>query len=671
METPFDSTASSASRTGRGKSSLSIAKRVFPMAEPQPTPAIMIGGRRCRHTRSQEVEAAPMAGDNASVAMLAAVASSATFRASTDVVPPESMMSTTSRHKFSKHVFPTTAQMDDFANFASGDAATSGPAKQKRKAAAKDAARPQPPKRKKAAGVAARMWSSVIYLFHDKWKDPGPEKDKATVRKIQYHLAMPLRSDAEMISKIICAWRRGIIAMPCSSGRPPQLTSDGEDASAQVWAEIFHDRMSTGVGAAWAADYVNKLRWQCRLKPLAESTYRRAAKTLLQQKIFRTMTHKQGTTDVNSPWAHARFLFALQLSIQMQGDEELADKFGLKPFSIHQVLWLDEKHMKEIVGNFTKWTYSIPKDPASGRYLPVENGGRYMASDRKERMKLKYANEVRLAFGLALTLKKVDGVWCEVAEKMEPFDYTNRMMIGSKRYEQQFWKAVDTNFRERGGKGSPWGPKTWPADQPLPRGKRYQFRYGDGWEAKVWEKVNATYCCVDELIEHVKKEADRIFEGSRFKGKYWISHDAMSAWTSKEAAKRLEKVFGNRLLRCEPAFATAIGHDGGYGSTAGKQVGNSPENSPLDTHAFATLMVEVRHHWCTDPEEFSVATPKKIAETLKKVWKVAPSALQIATDVWRFPKTQIQILERQGTVVRELDERTGRRRIPVYSQIAP
>jgi hypothetical protein len=259
---------------------------------------------------------------------------------------------------------------------------------------------------------------------------------------------------------------------------------------------------------------------------------------------------------------------------------------------------------------------------------------------------------------------------------------------------------------------------------------RYEKRFGANWEAEVWKVVNAKYVCVTSLIDHIHNEAKRIFADTLFEDDYWISHDALSTWTSNAAKTHLDTCFGHRQVRCEAKFADAIGRHGGYvsaaalcklpsfyrnslpllhlpvfhsctflyqnaesrslrthsvthmldkllyryGMYAGRQVGNSPENSPLDNNLFSTLMVGLRHNYCAtydlaadDPQKFKMGTPKEVANSMLRTWEHCPNESDISRDIHRFLPTQHRIIQARGTIVEEEDDRTGRRRMPKHA----
>lgn len=119
-----------------------------------------------------------------------------------------------------------------------------------------------------------------------------------------------------------------------------------------------------------------------------------------------------------------------------------------------------------------------------------------------------------------------------------------------------------------------------------------------------------------------------------------------------------------------------------YGSRGGKQVGESPENMPLNSHIFRTVVVELRHNYCRtydikpgDPnfaEKFRMGTPAQVESSLLRTWtSCAPTPQQIVRDVMKFPNTQRAIIRARGALVPELDNRSGRRRVPRAEHAPP
>jgi hypothetical protein len=66
----------------------------------------------------------------------------------------------------------------------------------------------------------------------------------------------------------------------------------------------------------------------------------------------------------------------------------------------------------------------------------------------------RFPKEARFAFGVAITLKEIDGEWCEVAVKMVPFEYHSRLMVAPERMTKEFWVEVRRVNKLKGG--APW-----------------------------------------------------------------------------------------------------------------------------------------------------------------------------------------------------------------------
>lgn len=145
----------------------------------------------------------------------------------------------------------------------------------------------------------------------------------------------------------------------------------------------------------------------------------------------------------------------------------------------------------------------------------------------------------------------------------------------------------------------------------------------------------------------------------------------MTAWCSNDGRALLDELFGDRQVRCEESFAKAVNKPNAFHKYAGRQVGNSPENSPLDTDLFSALVTSLHHNWAvtsqldsSDPRKFQLDTAPHVADALTRTWQTAPTSEQIARDIWRWVGTQVEIVNSHGTVVDSLNRRSGKRHVP-------
>lgn len=140
-----------------------------------------------------------------------------------------------------------------------------------------------------------------------------------------------------------------------SPGRCPIIESDS--AEAQIIADVIEDGMSIGM----AQRLVNRHRRECDgdLEPYSYSAVRGLSKRLspVIEKI--TLT-KQGSADVNSPWATARhnwvrlllIRFGLLDCVQLEAGS-IPDYFnkGMMPkLFVEQIAWWDEMHKECVIG---------------------------------------------------------------------------------------------------------------------------------------------------------------------------------------------------------------------------------------------------------------------------------------------------------------------------------
>ena len=100
-------------------------------------------------------------------------------------------------------------------------------------------------------------------------------------------------------------------------------------------------------------------------------------------------------------------------------------------------------------------------------------------------------------------------------------------------------------------------------------------------------------------------------------------------------------------------------------------VGNSPECMLLDKSLNYDLQVSHRYH-CrvtahipnNDPRKHTLATPKRIADGIKKIWEVKAGALnpeRVVQDVHRAFGAFKTVHEADGNLVKDLADRNGHR----------
>ena len=107
-------------------------------------------------------------------------------------------------------------------------------------------------------------------------------------------------------------------------------------------------------------------------------------------------------------------------------------------------------------------------------------------------------------------------------------------------------------------------------------------------------------------------------------------------------------------------------------------MGNRPENSPLDSHSFSDnkramwMNVAWRTHERSTvaktlpARKFMMGTPDQVRSTMQRTWdapmsECLPTSEKIVKYISKLPETWQKIVDNDGTVVKEIDNRKGRR----------
>lgn len=254
------------------------------------------------------------------------------------------------------------------------------------------------------------------------------------------------------------------------------------------------------------------------------STVRASVKKAFGGRCHNRANKKTGSRDTDSPWAMGRLGLGLQLQQQFRkdvsgpsmigttvvklfggvpyvgkitkyypdptdddqyqvvyedGDEEDLEFHELRvaewcQLDRRQVLWLDEKHKKVIIGgsNRHEWLFFVdPTDP--GIFLAEADGGVLM--EERPNTKAKYMKECR---GMFDVLMKQDGDSL-VGERIAPFNYTMQKVVGPAKYKKLFWKEVQRvkDLKTTGTESS----VHWKDAGDGLEGGPYQAKFGDGW----------------------------------------------------------------------------------------------------------------------------------------------------------------------------------------------
>ena len=360
---------------------------------------------------------------------------------------------------------------------------------------------------------------------------------------------------------------------------------------------------------------------------------------------------KSGKKDVESPWAKARLQQFLQFQYQLEYGDVLEQgiPFCAPPqykdapaMHLDGIVWWDEHHRKVILGHVSKFENRVAM--LDGVATAVGEGGVLPA--KSHNTVTKYAKEARGLFGVAV----VNGVGMKAA----PFTYTNRLVVGIKR-----WNAEqDAELVRVQSLGKAWGVA----------GAGYVQRYGDEWQDRVKETVNKQYCSIMELIDHMIAESEKLYKGTKYEKTFLMFHDALSTYFETEAQAYMKhRGYKDRMVRC-------------YGDTnsdikryQNKLVGDTPELCPLDAHLFSDYKRSVAMH-CSltsvydinDPQRFHFGTPDQVWSTLTRVWEVSPTPDRVREDIMAIRGRIGKIIEYRGAICPDVEFRglrNGRRYI--------
>ena len=387
---------------------------------------------------------------------------------------------------------------------------------------------------------------------------------------------------------------------------------------------VAANMMVAGTGSPLASAVVQTMRIAQGQEPTSERTVQRALNDLGQH--HNRGAKKAGKTDPETPWAKARLALSNQLLAQLTRYKwnrlPKATKLLWPRLDLDQILFVDEKNMKCVLGNQTRieWRFWVDKNDPS--VLRERSHPDAVLPDWMPQTKGKFMKDCGGMFGVMM--KRGEGrAW--TGDKMTPLSYTGTKVVGPDAWKKAFllevqrpkllasYKNVDGNARNGG-----WNV------QHLPHGKEnpYRARYGDGWEQKVTDAVNKSLTNVNTMIDHVVAEGNRLFAGTRHADDWVIYHDALGSWWTKAAQQRIEDR-GMKDRQCRSLGPTNKGT-----RYFGKLVGNSPELMPLDNNLFADLMAAVRWNMaCTfflpedDPRKFKRGTPAEAWKTLARSWE--------------------------------------------------
>lgn len=472
---------------------------------------------------------------------------------------------------------------------------------------------------------------AIIYIYCYLLGSPPPDVwagIDGTILNIMNRLSLPRNSRTRVTEILKARYEFNLTneEVRKQSGRP-SLINEGTDE-----AIIIILSLEKGLGLGNATILVNEHRRVKGDDPISYSAVQRFCSSSPILSCTRRATKKSGNDDKGSIWANARLNQANQLIRQLDSGE----------LNIEAIVWWDEKHKKCILGCCTKDEWRVCRNEA-GEICDEEHGGKF--PDKLKVTSVKFPKEARGIFGAALVSK--DNILQGV--KAEPFEYTEKMVVGPANFEKKIKAEV---ARVKSMKG------IWSG------GQGYEGKYGEDWRKHVIKKLSTDgYICVIELMDHVIKESIKIYEGTVHKDTFFIFHDGLSAWWEKDAQDFMEsKGFKDRQIK-----NTNEGNKSNRYNE--KVVGDSPEICrALDSHGFAHLELCIKTHVALtscydieDPRRFKLGTPKEVYRTLRRCWEISPTSDQIIEDILGFRLILEKIVEAEGCVIADEYFRTGRR----------
>ena len=160
-------------------------------------------------------------------------------------------------------------------------------------------------------------------------------------------------------------------------------------------------------------------------------------------KITKVIKQKQGSSDVTSAWARARWMQTRQFLIRLGDIDETTsfigpvekrwDRDSLGHLSLDQIAWWDETHRKCLIGGIPgnkEFTLHFKRNKEG----LLDEKGKY--SDKKLiKLNVKYENEGRFGLGCARVVKNNSNLPSTVV--MKPFDYSGKTIISVDDYEKK------------------------------------------------------------------------------------------------------------------------------------------------------------------------------------------------------------------------------------------
>ena len=172
------------------------------------------------------------------------------------------------------------------------------------------------------------------------------------------------------------------------------------------------------------------------------------------------------------------------------------------------------------------------------------------------------------------------------------------------------------------------------------------------------------WCNIKEIADWAIEQGNTMFEGSTRQDNWMIYHDRLSQWWEKECQEYIkERGFGDRQWKLRGASNRKVTKY--YKHSI---FGDSPELQPLDSSLFALVkdwvrkMFSITHHRAIgDDGKWSMATHKDSYKTVSHAFAKLSSE-EIIKDIDRTQHALVQIIAHRGTIVPDLDNRSGHRK---------
>ena len=458
-----------------------------------------------------------------------------------------------------------------------------------------------------------------------------------------------------------------------------------EDETPQ--AGVVYRSMEGGLSLGNTLILVNQWRRVRSMDPLSYGALQRFVHDSKVMVLEKRQTKKSGKLDKTSNWATARLAFCQQLLRQIikalrirgaahgtrgadyvaaeDGDDEEQAKLE-RPLYLDGVGYWDEHHRQVRFGHASKFEVRIRRD----------SSGRCSASGelpkRKPTTTVKYPDEARGCFGCCIRTNRIgdekEGV------RLPVFNYTGQWLYGIKRWDEEFEaerKRVIGMPGKFGGKGK--GYEDAPDALVIQTGTNNALLDGKPmWHTAIYNVLTTRSkgrCrCVTELIDHMIRETAAAYKGTEREADFLIYHDALSAFTEKEAQDYIESQYPEMVGR----FIASVGTTNQGTSYHGRAVGDSPELARgLDSHGFADLDYAVSY-CCSlasvypmgDPRRqfWNQGTKEQLFLVMEQVWlHVAPTSERIIEDLEHLLDVVKKIIDHGGAVVPDEVLRSGRR----------